>query len=188
MNLDGWLTKEETARRLGVSERTLERMTAKGDGPAVKHRPRSGNRPEPLYSERDVENMAPQPRADVMRPGDPRLPRPAVPAVATARVDMAPLATAFEALAGAILTRFPAPPPAVKQWLTPAEAAEYLGLSEGLIRRLIRAGRLPFARDGHSYKVSKASCDTIDTLTQLSELKHATAELRDAVKARRVAR
>ena len=183
---DGWLTKAETARRLGISERGLERLVAKGEGPAVRYRPRTGNRPEPLYRERDVDNMAPHTRTEVMRPGDPRLPRPEVPAVATVPTyDLRPLASAFEALAGAILTRFPTPPPTVKQWLTPGEAGAYLGLSEGLIRRLIRAGRLPFARDGHFYKVSRASCDSIDVVTQLSELKQTTQALRAAVAGRK---
>ena len=189
--MNGYLTKSEAARRLGISERTLERMTAKGKGPSVRLRPRAGNRPEPMYRERDVENL--------LHAGAEVMPAPAVPAVATVAssdvselhrsgpivaIDWRPVVALFQPLVTAASEALrPAPPPApVQQWITPAEASSYLGLSEACIRGLIRRGKLPYLRSGHSYMVKRSDLDNLAGVTRLAEV---TQELRETVKSRR---
>jgi excisionase family DNA binding protein len=185
MNLSGWLTKAEAAERLGISTRSLERLTDRGQGPEVQYRPRKGNRPEPLYNPEQVQAMRPQPKAQVIRPGDPRFPQARVATVATqASVDIRPFVALLDRITLAVEHRL-APAPVIRPWLTPTEAAQYLGLSEGLVRRLIRTGRLPFVKDGNCWKVSKASCDSIEALAQLSQLKQTAADLRETLENRR---
>lgn len=185
MNLGDWLTEPEAAKRLGISWRTLLRRVAKGEGPERQMRPRKGAKPEPVYNPRDVERMSAQ-RAVVVRPE--MLPRPERPMgqeIAVAPIFMAVL----DRLAGA-LEKFAPPPakPEVKAWMTPGEASAYLGLSEGLIRRLIRDGKLPRFREARGYVVAKVHLDNIDSMAGLTGLQQTTAALRETVQARRAAR
>src|SRR5581483_1695084 len=57
------LSKSEAAQRLGISERTLDRMDP---GPECRMRPRKGKRPEPVFHPQDVDALvaasAPKPR------------------------------------------------------------------------------------------------------------------------------
>jgi hypothetical protein len=64
-DLAHWLSKPDAAARLGISERTLDRL-AGPDAPERRERPRPGRRPEPCYNPDDVDRLvaakAPPPR------------------------------------------------------------------------------------------------------------------------------
>ncbi|SRR5712691_11442869 len=187
-DLSTWLTKADAAARLGISQRTLDRLDAKGEGPECRNRPRPGKRPEPVYSPSDVETLAaakpamiaatspigPQ-RSGLMDPtpagiGVQRathggLIDPSRPADSAGTQDLQRpfgmvLARVIEHLAGAAA--------AVAQsqreptpWLTMPEAAAYTGLSETLLRRLARSGQLESMLDG-ARKVRRRDLDTLD--------------------------
>jgi len=78
-HLETWLTEEEAAARLGISERTLRRKTAAGEGPEKRERQRAGLRPESVYNPDDVARLA-APAQPVFAPGSAIAPRTPVPA------------------------------------------------------------------------------------------------------------
>jgi len=56
--LSDWYPEEEAARRMGMSTRTLRRMSARKVGPERRLRPRDGRKPEPVYNPQDVDKRA----------------------------------------------------------------------------------------------------------------------------------
>lgn len=74
--------------------------------------------------------------------------------------ELAPFAPFFSKLAELLSERAPAPAPAM--WLSIEQAAEYSGLSDGLLRRLVKAGRITGVRDGRWWKVRKADIESFD--------------------------
>lgn len=182
-NLSAWIPELETARRLGISWRTLLRRAEAGEIER-RMRPRAGKKPEPVYNPRDVERLE-APAAMVMR--DQRLPaNPSRPVNDSA---IAPVFVAvLDRLAGALEKFAPVAPPApLPTWMTPKEAGAYLGLSEALIRRLIRCAKLPCLRDKRGYIVARVHLDNLDSVAALAGLQAATADLRQVVEARRAA-
>lgn len=179
-----WLPQSEAARRLGISERTLERrLEAKAaDAPEMQWRPRPGRKPEKVYNPRDIERLTAR-MAKTIPAGSPLLPAPGAPAH-SAMIPADAMARFLDGFTAILVNRL-TPPEPPKQWLSMAEAAKYVGLSEALLRRLVRAGRLPYVRDGNSWKVSKAHLDNLDAISSVSELRQATADLRGAVSARK---
>ena len=167
--LEHWLTLAETASRLQRSEKTILRMCAAGELQR-RDRPRPGKKPETVIHPADVDRLEQAMRAPHVMP--------AVGsnggAASTALAPIAPTALAelphttgvairtetpmpIDRLL-ASLSRASAPPPL---WLTIAEASEYSGLSQSLLRRLIANGRLPSIRD-RAVKVRRADLDTLD--------------------------
>lgn len=198
LDLSTWLTEEDAAARLGVSERTLRRRCEDGTGPERQYRPVDGRKPEPVYRPDDVERLAP-PRPAVFSERNPLLPQPhanglpAPPLELPAGAGMT-LAGAIESAvlraAEMIADRFPAPKPDAL-WLTIDQAAQYTGLSQTLIALLVRGGKLNAFRD-HSIKVLRSDLDKLDSASVLSkwrqELGGACNEMRQVLAARKAAR
>jgi excisionase family DNA binding protein len=175
-DLSTWLTKADAAARLGLSERTLDRLVAAGKGPECRDRRRPGKRPEPVYNPRDLDVLAGaaaarpaviaaaspigQPQLDVQRAIDAEgimwgeIPRP-----------LGVVLRVIEQLAQ--ITRHPEPAAASPPWLTMREAAKYSGLSESLLRRLARSGELFSVRDG-ARKVRRHDLDKLEVLARLA--------------------
>jgi excisionase family DNA binding protein len=45
--------------------------------------------------------------------------------------------------------------------MTPADAARYMGLAEGTVRRMIAAGRLPIVRIGRATRIDRIKLDKL---------------------------
>lgn len=56
-DLSTWPTKPEAAARLGISERSLERLVEQGKPPERRMRQRPGKRPEPVFNPEEVEML-----------------------------------------------------------------------------------------------------------------------------------
>jgi excisionase family DNA binding protein len=152
LDLSGWLTKAEAAERLGVSERTLDRMAAGGPERQLRRVP--GRRPEVVYNPVDVE---------VRCALTPAVVAPASQALAVSQ-PLSPAPDAWDALASKLATLarlFSSQPAAAasKLFFTIPEAANYSGLSEAFLRRSVRTGVLPAVRD-RAVKIRKADLDS----------------------------
>lgn len=160
-HLESWLTEAEAAEMLRISERTLRRRCAEGNGPERGERQRPGARPEPVYNPEDVARLA-ETKPAVFSPDSPLTLR--APRFSPAGM------TAIEQLAELLQMRLqePAPPPPrpPARWLTLKQARETTGLSLALLKRLIAAGRLRPLRDG-AIKVLQADLDSLDNLQEL---------------------
>jgi hypothetical protein len=128
-DLARWIPKPEAARRLGVTERTVDRMIAAGKL-RRQWRRIAGRRDQAVIHPGDVEAI------EAATAAPPASPPPAAADAAGAEV----IAAALDRLARALK-----PPPL---WLTLDEAVEYSGLSMELLKQLIRARKLPLLRDG----------------------------------------
>ena len=166
IDLSTWLTNPEAAARMGISERTLDRRCAAGEGPERRNRPRPGLKPEVVNNPDDVERLA-TPKPHVMP--DPDLPadwgslvpRPQTTAVAPRPSSADVLPALLDRVAGAVEwwlaeTR-PAP---LALYLTLPQASAYTGLSVAFLRRLIRTGKLPVIRD-RSLKARRLDLDNL---------------------------
>jgi excisionase family DNA binding protein len=181
LNLSDWPSETEAARQLGVSWRTLIRRCEAGELER-QMRPRPGKKPEPVINPRDVERLLAK-KPMVMRSD--MVPSPA-PGQETAVVPV--FAAVLDRLAGVLEKFAPAARRApASDWMTPAEAGRYVGLSEGLIRRLIRTGKLPFLREKRGFVVARVHLDNLDALAGLAGLQQATIDLRQTVASRRAA-
>jgi hypothetical protein len=164
LDLSAWLTKAEAGRRLGVSERTLDRMKFRG-GPERRNRQAPGRRPEVVYNPVDIERLT-QPAPTVIE--QPHLP----PQQLATRPQSGPGWDALAANFSTLARLFPAT--AGKLFLTVPEASLYSGLSEAFLNLAIETGVLPAVSDGE-WKVRRADLDTFaaddyiaDNLSQLS--------------------
>lgn len=90
----GWLSQDETCRRLNLEPRRLNEMIERGEGPDKVLVKRDGKRPAPWYSDRDVERLE-RAQQEQQRPQrvfaadsgvGPELPVPAATAIAPAAV------------------------------------------------------------------------------------------------------
>ena len=188
-DLTNWLTEPETARRVRVTERTLRTWASQGRVPARngqgelplerKYRKRAGNRDEPVYNPRDVEILQAAAEAEASKPVvvDRHAPLPArefVPQpVAAPAWNFGALAPFLERLTSAFEKRLEPAKPLVP-WVTMAEAAAITGLSENLLRSLVRTGKLGCLRDKQGWKVKRSDLEGLEA----SKLRQATAELR----------
>lgn len=133
-----WWTKKEAAALLRCSEKSIERMAARGliqqASRQVPKRP-----PAAVYNPIDIRKLADQNRsAAFVVPGSPE---PEAPAASTALTSMSAAPVNFiEQLVAAIRT----PPASVKDkgWLTLAEAEAYWGLPQSHLRKMIKSCRL----------------------------------------------
>lgn len=154
-----WLTKKEAADALGMSERTLDRLCDKKQGPERRDRPvAGGGRPEAVYNPDDVERIRAAKVGQVIAAASPLMP------LGDAFAPVKDAGLAIERVALAIADRI-APP---DRWLTLDDAAAHKGLSRALILRLVKAGVLPAIRD-RAIKVRQSDLDKIITLSILSE-------------------
>jgi excisionase family DNA binding protein len=173
IDLSTWLSKPEAAARLGISERTLERMIDADKGPECRIRPRTGKRPEPVYNPQDVDALAAAaaPKPAVNPPAGPANSRQLVPTGEDSMPSSLALGIELIEQLARIANRArpePAPtPPAL--WLTIPEAAVYTGLSQAFLRRLARSGELPSVRDRKT-KVRRADLDSLDIVDIVSSL------------------
>lgn len=169
VDLSTWLSRAEAAARLGISERKLERLDAKGQGPERRERPRAGMRPEIVYNPEDVdlERMA-APKLHVMPERWEAENRSPALVNGSSEITIADLQAAssqlavVDRLAERLAVWLPPRPPV--PYLTLREAAARRGLSVTLIRRLVRDGKLPAIVDG-SVKVLQSDVDQLDGVT-----------------------
>jgi excisionase family DNA binding protein len=136
MNLDLWLTKSAVAARLGVSEKTVERLAQRGQLHR-KTRRIPGRRNTPVYSPDDVNKIQEENLRAPTGPGPLALAVRNLAAIEQ-RVDVASRVSSKPATL----------PPALNSFLTVDEAAEYLNCSPTFIRRAIKEGHLPAIKDG----------------------------------------
>jgi hypothetical protein len=129
VDLHEWQTKAEAAKRLGISERTLDRWITERK---IERRYRAihGRRPIPVLNPDDVDTLAaqlahavPETAAIAIRQEERLSP--------TAQLAQLGRLAALAGVAGDRHQRF-AP------WLTIDQAVEYSGLTEGQIRKLVK--------------------------------------------------
>lgn len=155
-DLSTWLSEPETAARLGISTRTLQRKCAAGEGPERRERQKPGVRPEPVYNPDDVARLAAFPPAVFSRDSA-IVPR-------TGGEITVPPGSIIEQLAAALHKRLQEPPPRPPaRWLDLRSASARTGLSVAFLRRLIASGRLKAIRD-RSIKVLQCDLDNLDNL------------------------
>jgi hypothetical protein len=129
-----WLSKEEAARQLGTTVRTVERYVAERKlGCRPLRMP--GRKPLPTIDPEDVARMASEMNKGAVLP--PQL----LESKAGAQIDvLRMIPDLVNRIAESIeLSR----PPRVRQFMTIEEAAQYTSLPLGLLRRFVRQGRLP---------------------------------------------
>ena len=168
-----FIGKDEAAQRLGISVRSFQALVASGKIERKLERDPATNQNVARYRAGDVERVAYQRQHPEESPQ---------PAQGTA--DMAPQSPA-RGQNGHILTEllrhFALATPSAssfqphhKAWLTLEEAAEYCGLSRGLLLRLVRRGKLPAFQDqpiklpgekrakaGSSWRVCRRDLDSL---------------------------
>ena len=162
---DHWPTKAEAARRLDTSIRNIERLIARGDIESSK-RTQPGRKPITIVNPDDLARM--QPPAHVMPPETGATGETQALQRATLHQQTAAAFSLTEQQLAALLQHIAtiATGPAgervdTKRWLTPAEAAALSGLSEPLLRRLIKAGELFARRDGREWKIRREDLDKL---------------------------
>ena len=153
IDLSGWPTKAEAAAQLDTSARTIERMISDGRIEGKRRRNANGTR-ETVCNPRDIENL--QPATHLMPETS------AVTPIARNEIIGRPdplelMAAALAALAGQQQPIREEP----RAWLTVKEAADYNGLSEALLRRAIRTGKLAAVKD-RRWKINRAALDQFD--------------------------
>jgi excisionase family DNA binding protein len=160
-DLSLWLTERDAAAALGVSVRTIRR---KAEAREIERRARAipGRRPEAVFRPVDIERLAAEqpfiPAANGKQAPETALARGEHPSAPRA---LTQLATFAEALIAAVRANGE-PQARPKAWLGLQEASEYLGLTEGFLRRLARAGKLPSVRDGRQgTKVRRIDLDNL---------------------------
>jgi AraC-like DNA-binding protein len=141
----GWRTKQEIMKELGLSERTLERMLQRNEINRA-HRRVPGRKPITVISPHDIERL----RAEVVKPE----PAPAQEARALA-VRHRP---GLERLA---LLRNSAQVPALPLFLSLKETAEFSGLSQELLKRLIKQKKLKKVWLDRGYRLSRKELETL---------------------------
>lgn len=158
-DLSAWLPKREAAAHLGVAEKTLERMSKRGEvQQATRKRP--GSPGEVVYHPGDIERIAAQmakPPAPFVMPAD-------APQNALAKLEpsAAPAVHQMTFAAMAEMLR-----PAVDRvriterlFLTVDEAAEYSGLPKSYIRQQITEGKLGM-RTGAGWRIRRADLEKL---------------------------
>jgi hypothetical protein len=165
-----WIGKEQAAKRLKVSTRTVLAMAAEGKIQRRQERDAASNQMVTRLHAGDVERIAYE-RTHPAAVQPVQAERQQALQVQPAKQDQA-----AAALLLALSTLSAAPPsqPIVKLWLDLDAAAEYTGLSRALLVRLIHQGRLPAfqdeptkaegekrARAGSSWRVARRDLDQV---------------------------
>ena len=150
-----WMTKQEVAAALAISERTVDNYIAQR---LLSSRPqaRAGKRPITVVSVADVERLRAEQNRGAILP--PETKTPTLELVPEAAIPQ--LAQLAEALVARLARSEPAPP---KPFLTIVEAAEYSGLPERLLRRFVRNGTLRAVMFGKEKHIWVKRCD-VDAL------------------------
>lgn len=165
-----WISKAEAMKALNKSERSIDRMVKAGKIER-RERPRPPKAPEPIFSRADVERegavtgfLISEPEADSRVSPQPPMSRGHGELGALAQMLMA-----FIAHVQARPERLALPPAPLPQWLGIKASAQYTGLSKQLIRRLIRAGKLPALRDGQTWKIRREDLEALRGASQEEE-------------------
>ena len=159
--IDNWFTKSQAAAFLQMSEKTVERLAAKGDiRRATRKRP--GVRPLPVYDPDNLQQIKDSqiPRVEVVPQAEAPQQQPAL----VPRADLLPLL---------LQTLFPSDLPDLprdKLFLTIKEAARFAGLPQATIRRLIHAAAIPAVKAG-GWRIKRSDLEQLDCghLTDLSD-------------------
>ena len=157
-HLNDWLTKTQAAAFLKISEKTIERLAAKGDLRRAT-RKRDGIRPLPVYNPDDLEQIrqSQTPRVEIVPQAEPPQQQPAL----VPRADLPSL----------LKNLFPSDPPLRdKLFLTIKEAARFAGLPQATIRRLIRSAALPAVKAG-GWRIKRSDLEALESrhFTDLSD-------------------
>lgn len=132
-----WMTKAAAARELNCSERTIENYVAERKL-ASRRQAQAGRRPLTLVNPHDVSRLKAEQNRGVLLTAPTQTPAKAEPRLHELAVaDTLP--RAVDLLAKLAAQRVPKP------YMTLAEASEYTGLPEGLLKRFIKRGELPRA-------------------------------------------
>lgn len=147
-----WLSKDEV-QKLGMSERTLERRAREGHIKRI-YRSIPGRKSAPFFFASDVERLLAKPKTPVV--------------LKTAKRRRAARQNAASGLPAKAPPRsYPAIPPSVpiekKLYLSVTESVLLTGLSDTLLRRLIKAKKLPAIIDG-GYKIRRADLENLHAL------------------------
>jgi len=167
-DLATWLDKPSAAARLGISERTLDRLVEKGR-PERRMRPRPNTKPEPVYNPDDIEAMAASANPPVAMPPGQTIATTHGTGNAGGLVLASQFAEQFfEKLASATQPQPQQPVrPVPRPWMTIQEASDYSGLSKACLRRLVKEGTLNGILD-RSTKVRKVDLDNLDSVATLA--------------------
>ncbi len=158
--LDDWFTKTQAAAFLQVSEKTIERLAAKGNL-RRESRKRPGVRPLVVYHPDDLQQIK-----------DSHVPRVEIMAQANPQQQQAALVPRADLLPSLLQTLFPSDelPLRDKLFLTLKEAARFAGLPQATIRRLIHSAALPAVKAG-GWRIKRSDLEQLDCghLTDLSD-------------------
>ena len=148
--IEDWFTKSQAAAFLQLSEKTVERLAAKGQIHRAS-RKRPGVRPQRVYDPDDLQKIKDSqiPRVEIVSKAEAPPPSALVP-----RADLLP----------SLLQKLLPPsdlPLRDKLYLTIKEAARYAGLPQATIRRLIRAAKLPAVKAG-GWRIKRSDLETLD--------------------------
>ena len=161
IDANAWMSKEDAAKELTTSTRTIERHIRAGSIQTLKM-PRAGKSPQTLCNKRDIDAL--KPGAYVLPSQKPAILHPtqqSAPALRPSEVDaIREMILTEAAKLATIATPAPAPqiaPSESRAWQRVDEAAAGSGLSSRLIRSLITAGEIVAVKDGNTWKVSKQS-------------------------------
>lgn len=163
MDADGWLTKADAATRLGVGERTVERLAARG---ALTARMRPGF--PTMYNPEDVDRMASASRTvhrAAIAAADPTTRANGNGHGALVRQEAPvpePLVEPIVRFLELLTTRLAigptgptGPTPIAPLYVSVDEAACLTGLSRPTVRRMVAEGKLPFERDRGGIKIRR---------------------------------
>ena len=165
-DLSGWLTKRETATRLGVSTKAIERWTRAGKI-EQRLRPQAGSPAVSVYFPEDIIKL------EAERAARPFVVGAAVPANGSGKTGLvvppASSGLSEEALAkvlGSFVSAIQKPTSQMSQtakWLTIDEAAVYLGWPTRDVRQAIKSGELPAKHTiRNGWRISRKALDAIE--------------------------
>ena len=151
-----WLTKQQVAQILAVSEKTVEKL-AKDGKIEQRERKRAGKPPQSVFNPDDAERVRqerePQPSAFVMPAG---VAAPSPQSIEKA----APPAEMMQLLVESLRPHQERVRLAEKLYLTIREASEYSGFTQAHLLRLVDASELKVVRDV-SLKVKRADLEKL---------------------------
>jgi excisionase family DNA binding protein len=156
------MNKEEAARRLDVSVRTLQRMVQRGEIAVAYVHSKQGK--EADFEQAEVERVREllQSKTYVTRPAGEEKPAAALAVTRRATGGMSPLVAALKEALGERLQVAPGPSItdlAHKLTLSLLEAAQLSGLSRGHLRQAIEEKRLKARIIGRGFRVKRSDLD-----------------------------
>ena len=149
--LDDWFTKSQAAAFLQLSEKTVERLAAKGQIRRAS-RKRPGVRPLPVYDPDDLQKIK-----------DSQIPRVEIVSQAQAPQQQSDLVPRADLLPSLLQNLLPSDLPLRdKLFLTVKEAARFAGLPQATIRRLIHAAKIPAVKAG-GWRIKRSDLEQLDS-------------------------